>query len=153
MVLALLWSFSNVCRCTRHFLTSSSFGAILITYYINVYASNFFQNNGFHQITHVFSSWYTIFRMLDLEWKFSCIMRSFNVFTSAASMPSFVHLIMPTAYLITGRMHIYGMDFPLSLLFNIYLIFHSLMILRYCSFPHLLIVVTMWLWNTKGTCS
>lgn len=45
--------------------------------------------------------------MLDLNWKFPCILRSFLVFPLSAFISSFVHFTIPDVYLMTGKMHIF----------------------------------------------
>lgn len=87
-------------------LRSSSFGAILPIYFKMLRVS--FKIVAFKTtIPHppfllVCSLW-----VLDLVWKFPCIMRSSLSFTSIASMSSFVHLRVPAAYVITGKAYIF----------------------------------------------
>lgn len=56
--------------------------------------------------------------VLDLEYKFPCVMRGFLIFTSmsSVSLSFFVHLAIPTADLVTRRAHI--LFFPLSWFFT-----------------------------------
>lgn len=68
---------------------------------------------------------------------------------STASMPSLIHLIVPAAYLMIYRVYIFMawiLFLPLNCLFKICLV----LLKSCCSFPCLLIVVTMWLLVTIG---
>lgn len=81
--------------------------------------------------------------VLDLEWKFPCIVRSFLVFTSVASVSSSVHLAMPSAYLMTDSTYDMAFVLPTGLIFQN--LFYALVMLKNC----ILIMITMWLWDSK----